>query len=99
MGDEEGIEKLMATVAQQQASMKQQQDQIFGLVDTIKAMPGVSNPVSVTVNAPAVDAEVLRAQKVHNYPLWVCIYLHMRTVTNGAVQEYLMCYLLDLFIS
>ena len=64
MGDEEGIEKLMATVAQQQASMKQQQDQIFGLVDTIKAMPGVSNPVSVTVNAPPVDPDVARAEKV-----------------------------------
>ena len=60
-GDGEGIEKLMATVVQQQASMKEQQDQIFGLVDTIKAMPGVSAQVAVTVNAPAVDPDEVRA--------------------------------------
>ena len=63
-GDGEGIEKLMATVVQQQASMKEQQDQILGLVDTIKAMPGVSAPVAVTVQTPAPDADVVRAEKV-----------------------------------
>ena len=59
-GEGEGLEKLMATVVQQQASMKEQQDQILGLVDTIKAMPGVSAPVAVTVQAPAADPDVVR---------------------------------------
>ena len=46
----EEVKELMTTIA--------------SLVETIKVMPGVSAPVAVTVQTPAPDADVVRADKV-----------------------------------
>ena len=46
----EEVKELMTTIA--------------SLVETIKVMPGVSAPVAVTVQTPAPDADVVRAEKV-----------------------------------
>ena len=49
---------------QQQAQMLQQQNQITSLIEAIKIMPGVSEPVAVTVQPAQVQADVVRAEKV-----------------------------------
>ncbi|CAL4149839.1 unnamed protein product, partial [Meganyctiphanes norvegica] len=49
---------------EQQAQIAQQQSQIAGLIDAIKIMPGVQNPVAVTVQPAAVDPMIARADKV-----------------------------------
>lgn len=48
------------------ATVVQQQQQISGLIDAIKLMPGVNAPVQVTVQAPVDGAEVVRARKIQN---------------------------------
>ena len=49
----EELKELVAKMAekseQQQAQMLQQQNQITSLIEAIKIMPGVSEPVAVTV--------------------------------------------------
>ena len=54
---EEYMKQLVETVALQQG-------QISNLIETIKLMPGVQNPVAVTVQPVAVDPLVVRAEKV-----------------------------------
>ena len=67
------VRDLVASVLQQQQQMnsqqeliKNQQSQIEGLIDAIKQMPGVTDPVRVTVNAPVDRAEDVRARKIQN---------------------------------
>ena len=47
----------------------QQQNQITSLIDAIKIMPGVSAPVTVTVQPARVEANVIRAEKVQKLAL------------------------------
>ena len=65
---EKRIEELLASMAQkseeQQAHILQQQNQIAGLIEAIKLMPGLAQPVAVTVNQAAVDPLVIRAEKI-----------------------------------
>ena len=66
--DENKLEELLAKMAEksdeQQAHMLQQQNQIAGLIETIKSMPGVAAPVAVQVLPAALDPLVARAEKV-----------------------------------
>ena len=55
------IEELLATMAQKS---NEQQAQITSLIDVIKLMPRLAQPVAVTVNQAAVDPAVVRAEKV-----------------------------------
>ena len=53
-------------------TVKQQQEQIVGLLNTIKAMPGVSNPVAVNVVPAQPAAAEVRAEKIQRLP--VCMH-------------------------
>ena len=55
------IEELLATMAEKS---NEQQAQIAGLIEAIKLMPGLAQPVAVTVNQAAVDPLVVRAEKI-----------------------------------
>ena len=59
---EEYMKKLVETVALQQG-------QISNLIETIKLMPGVQNPVAVTVEPAVVALDVVRAEKVQRLSL------------------------------
>ena len=50
-------------------TVKLQQNQITSLVTAIQQMPGVQEPVTVTVNPAVVAAEVIRAEKVQKLAL------------------------------
>ena len=50
-------------------TVKLQQNQITSLVTAIQQMPGVQEPVAVTVNPAVVAAEVIRAEKVQKLAL------------------------------
>ena len=52
-------------------TVKQQQQQLISLMDTIKSMPGVSRPVEVRVAPPPPDAAEAKAEKVRN--LAICM--------------------------
>ena len=60
----EEVKQLVQTV-------NQQQQQIVSLLDTIKALPGVANPVAVNVLPAQPDAAAVRADKVQR--LAVCM--------------------------
>ena len=49
---------------EQQAQILEQQSQIASLIDSLKQMPGVQEPVRITVNQTPIDAAVIRADKV-----------------------------------
>ena len=59
---EEYMKQLVETVALQQG-------QISNLIETIKLMPGVQNPVAVTVEPAVVAPDVVRAEKVQRLSL------------------------------
>ena len=46
-----------------------QQQQIASLIDAIKAMPGIANPMAVNVVAAPPDAAAIRADKVQHLAL------------------------------
>ncbi|CAL4133315.1 unnamed protein product [Meganyctiphanes norvegica] len=62
------IEDILAKMAErsleQQDQILQQQGQIAGLIDAIKTMPGVLNPVAVQVQPAVIDPAIARADKV-----------------------------------
>ena len=55
------FEELLTKMAERN---EQQQNQIAGLIETIKHMPGIQNPVSVQVQAAEINPAVVRAEKV-----------------------------------
>ena len=59
----EEVKQLVETVHQQQ------QQQIVSLLDTIKSMPGISNPMAVNVVPAQPDAAAIRADKVQRLAL------------------------------
>ena len=59
---EEYMKQLVETVALQQG-------QINNLIETIKLMPGVQNPVAVTVEPAVIAPDVIRAEKVQRLAL------------------------------
>ena len=61
---EEILARMAAKSEEQQAHILQQQNQITGLIEAIKLMPGVAAPVAVTVEPAVVDPLVVRAEKV-----------------------------------
>ena len=67
------MEELIAAMAEQQNTLveqnKAQQDQIAGLVDAIKQMPGIAAPIQVAVAAAAADPVAIRADKVQRIAL------------------------------
>ena len=69
----ERLEQILATMAEkseeQQATILQQQNQITGLIEAIKLMPGVAAPVAVTVEPAEVDPVVVCAEKVQRLSL------------------------------
>ena len=69
MGEE--VTKLVETVAMQHKLMQDQQGQIKDLCQRILQMPGIAQPVAVTVNNPAVDPDILRAEKVQKLAMCV----------------------------
>ena len=62
----ERLEQILATMAEkseeQQARILQQQNQITGLIEAIKLMPGVAQPVAVTVEPAVVAPEFKRGK-------------------------------------
>ena len=58
----EEVKQLVETV-------HQQQQQIVSLLDTIKAMPGIANPMAVNVVPAQPDAAAIRADKVQRLAL------------------------------
>ena len=50
-------------------TVKLQQEQIASLIESIKAMPGVANPVAVNVHPAPPDVAVVRADKVQRLAL------------------------------
>ena len=58
----EEVKQLVETV-------HQQQQQIVSLLDTIKSMPGISNPIAVNVVPAQPDAAAVRADKVQRLAL------------------------------
>ena len=69
----ERLEQILATMAEkseeQQATILQQQNQITGLIEAIKLMPGVQHPVAVTVEPAVIAPDVIRAEKVQRLAL------------------------------
>ena len=69
----ERLEQILATMAEkseeQQATILQQQNQITGLIEAIKLMPGVQHPVAVTVEPAVIAPDVIRAKKVQKLAL------------------------------
>ena len=67
------MEELIAAMAEQQNALveqnKAQQDQIAGLVDAIKQMPGIAAPIQVAVAAAAADPVAIRADKIQRIVL------------------------------
>ncbi|CAL4100991.1 unnamed protein product, partial [Meganyctiphanes norvegica] len=55
------LEEIIAKMAERSL---EQQGQIAGLIEAIKAMPGVQNPVAVTVQPAVIDPAIARADKV-----------------------------------
>ena len=66
---EEILTRMVGKSEEQQAHIMQQQNQITGLIEAIKQMPGVQQPVAVTVNPAVVAADVIRAEKVQKLAL------------------------------
>ena len=62
-------------MAEQQKALveqnKAQRNQIAGLVDAIKQMPGIANPIQVAVAAAAADPAAIRADKVQRIALGI----------------------------
>ena len=58
------LTKMVEKSEEQQERILQQQNQITGLIDAIKAMPGVAHPIAVNVAAPVIDPLIARAEKV-----------------------------------
>ena len=58
----EEVKQLVETV-------HQQQQQIVSLLDTIKAIPGIANPMAVNVVPAQPDAAAIRADKVQRLAL------------------------------
>ena len=61
---EEFLTKMAEKSNEQQAQILQQQNQIAGLIETIKQMPGIQNPVAVQVQPAVIAPAVARAEKV-----------------------------------
>ena len=63
------VAKMAERTEQQQAQIMQQQQQITGLITAIRAMPGIDQPVNVTVQPAVPAAAVIRAEKVQRLPM------------------------------
>ena len=63
------VAKMAQTSEQQQAQILEQQQQITGLITAIRGMPGIEQPVNVTVQPAAPAVAVVRAEKVQRLAL------------------------------
>ena len=61
---EETLAEMAEKSNEQQSQILQQQNQIADLIEAIKLMPGVQNPVAVNVQPAPIDQAVVRAEKV-----------------------------------
>ena len=57
-------EKLAEFLAKMAEKSEQQQTQITSLLQAIQGMPGINNPINVTVQPAAQDLAAVRADKV-----------------------------------
>ena len=58
------MKKLIETIEHDKERAAQKDEQIKSLIESIRLMPGVQNPVAVNVQPAVIDPVVVRAEKV-----------------------------------